>query len=177
VFKNVQGKWIWLGGVAIGLFSFGYGLLYRDRFVDLLARPRDFFFRVESIQSAFEIIQSHWLIGTGLNNYFSYLIGVQKNFSPVFLQPPHNVFVLVLLQTGILGLILFVTFVVQTFGQLLHRSQKSKGLDKTLIQATIVVLVIALFAGLTDHFFLTVQQGQLLIAVLIGIAWNNKVYG
>jgi uncharacterized membrane protein YadS len=67
--------------------------------------------------------------------------------------------------------------VVQTFGQLLHRSQKSKGLDKTLIQATIVVLVIALFAGLTDHFFLTVQQGQLLIAVLIGIAWNNKVYG
>ncbi len=167
-------KWMSILGVlGIGLLSFVYGLLYRDRFLDLLTRPRDLLFRVESIQAAFEIIKSNWLIGTGLNNYFYYMIDIQKNFSPVFLQPPHNIFVLILLQTGILGLILFATFLFQTVFRLFTNLKTAEGFSRRFFQATMAVLIVTLVSGVFDHFILTVQQGQLLGAVLIGLAWSS----
>lgn len=173
LFKNLKGKWILIGSSAIGLLSFVYGLLYRDRFLDLLTRPRDLLFRVESIQTAFEIIKSNWLIGTGLNNYFYYMTDIQKNFSPVFLQPPHNIYVLVLVQIGILGLILFMTFLFQTVVRLSSSLNNAIGLDKSLYRASAAILIITLVSGLFDHFLLTVQQGQLFLAVLIGSAWSS----
>lgn len=70
-------------------------------------------------------------------------------------QPPHNIYVLVLSETGIIGLLGFCLLIYKTIKRpfsLIHNS-----------------LFIILVLGFFDHYWLTLQQGQLLLALVIGI--------
>ena len=155
-------------------FTFGvYLFFFSDRFVSIFISPRDLLLRFESIQIGLEIVKNNWLIGTGLNNYFLYQTEFQKDFSPIFFQPPHNIYVLVLLHTGILGLILFLTLLYNTWHELNMSRKIKNGLGHEFNTATILIFLILLIVGLTDHFFLSLQQGLLFRSVLIGFAWGK----
>ncbi|MCL4389993.1 MAG: O-antigen ligase family protein [Patescibacteria group bacterium] len=62
-------------------------------------------------------------------------------------QPTHNIYLLLLAETGAIGLLGFL-FLIRQFWSW--------------------TLAIILLLGLTDHYFLTLQQGQLLLAVVLG---------
>ncbi|MBX4206109.1 O-antigen ligase family protein, partial [Candidatus Microgenomates bacterium] len=124
----------------------------------------------ESIQKRLELnivsgalISQKPLLGVGLGNFIPASSqvyrqkggGLIKNVS-WFLQPVHNIFILVLVETGIVGIIIFYLVICKAI--------LNKGLA--------LLLLSIVFSGMTDHYWLTLQQNQLLLAIVIGIIFS-----
>jgi len=111
------------------------------------------------------IAVAQWLkspiVGTGLGTSPLY----QRNITNFALlhQPIHNIYLLVLSETGFIGLVLFLF--------LIYLAVQS---PLAIIRNTLYVILIL---GLFDHYFLTIQQGQLVLSLILGMALGrmNKV--
>jgi O-antigen ligase len=111
------------------------------------------------------------MFGVGLGNF----VNVTKTYpdkSLIFanktvwsFQPVHNIFLLILSETGILGLIFFM--------MLLLKFVAKKNTDYILL------LLPVLITGLGDHYWLTLQQNQILFAIVVGIifSYTTKING
>lgn len=109
--------------------------------------------RVVSAGKAIEAFSGRPVLGVGLNNFF---------FATKSVQPPHNIYLIVLSETGVVGtLVLFL---------LLSKLLNQK-LNKYLYLAAFFVLV----TGLFDHYWFTLQQNELLLSILLGLS-ARKVY-
>jgi hypothetical protein len=84
----------------------------------------------------------------------------------LYLQPVHNIFVLITAETGVVGLLLFLWLWFATFRRITNYELRITG---TLFS----LLVIILITGSLDHYWLTLQQGQLLFATVIGLSWTK----
>ena len=108
------------------------------------------------------------LFGVGLKNSIVSLPSVMHIKQVYFLQPPHNIYLLVLAETGVVGAAIFLWIIIIIFGRLRYQgNQKGRAiaLTKTLSLASILVL------GIVDHYSLTLQQGQLLLTYIIGMSY------
>ncbi len=103
--------------------------------------------REELNNSAISMFLQSPVVGKGLGNFLVELPNNLVSRQIYFLQPVHNIFLLVLAETGILGFALFIW--------LLWQSRKK----------WVVLLII--FLGFFDHYFLTLQQGQLMLTILL----------
>jgi len=109
-----------------------------------------------------ELITKNPLVGVGLNNYIFNL--PKNNWQPVVwkLQPVHNIFLLTLTETGLVGLgfvsILLMIALKKAPGQANER------------RAIFWVLVFIVVTGTADHYWLTLQQNQLLMTLLLGVS-------
>jgi len=89
------------------------------------------------------------LVGAGLGT----VVGKSS-----LLQPTHNIFLLLLSEVGVVGVILFC--------YLLFRALKnSKSQNQFLL---VPCLIAILLTGMFDHYWLTLQQGELVFAIVIG---------
>lgn len=150
-----------------------YAYFFGDRFTNIIIASRDLFLRFELLQIAYQIWLNSPFFGVGLNNFFLHEIVYQKSITPTLLQPVHNIYAYVLVQLGIAGLGIFVYGLFLTLQRLLIQLRKTKGETHSFYLAVFLLVLSALAAGLFDHFFLTVQQGQLMFAFLIGAAWGS----
>jgi hypothetical protein len=141
------------------------------RLFDIPLLYRDFFFRESLASIAFSIIQKNLFFGVGINNFFFHELPFQKTISPIFLQPVHSIYLLIASETGIAGLFLFVWFLVKTF--LKDKKKRTSNFKRIVF----LLLISSLFIGLFDHFFLTLQQGQLMLSFLLGLVWSVKDSG
>ena len=115
--------------------------------------------REQLMKDAVVIFNKNFFWGTGLNNFLINLPPAEKNLhQPFYLQPVHNIFFLVIAETGIPGFTLFLILLTAIFIRI-----------KSNREALILFLGV-IFLGLFDHYFLTLQQGQILFSLLIGIA-------
>ena len=108
--------------------------------------------------------------GVGLGNFLPSLPSFQKEvFSFSHLQPVHNIFLLTAAETGIFGLLFLTMFLKRTYSRLwnLRRNKKAGFYYSGLL----VLLTLVLLLGQFDHYLLTLQQGQLLFALLLGFCW------
>ena len=114
-------------------------------------------------QAAFDIAIKNPILGIGSGNFTLALSQLNLfSLSEIrLLQPVHNVFLLVLVENGIAGLLLFMT--------LLWVVAKS-AVSSVKIALFVILLVFLSF----DHFLWTLQQGQLLLAVSIGFIVGAK---
>ena len=105
------------------------------------------------------------VFGVGLNNFLINLPDVQKQQKEsLYIQPVHNIFLLIVSQAGILVFTLFLYFLIKTYIRI--KDNKDSGL--------LVLFISVLFLGFFDHYFLTLQQGQLIFTILFGIFWSNS---
>lgn len=119
--------------------------------------------RLQLFSAAWHMLIHAPLFGVGLGNFISSLP------SSVLLQPVHNIFVLWTTETGILGGAIMLLFISGIGKGLFEKWKKSS--DKArrlhfplgLLGASIIIL------GMFDHYFLTLQQGQLLLAFVSGL--------
>lgn len=109
--------------------------------------------------AAVKIWQQSPLLGVGLGNFLVELPNVLPSRNIYFLQPVHNIYLLILAETGVVGIAIFFSIV----WFILKRSKK-------LCIMYHLAFVILLILGLLDHYPLTIQQGQLLLTVVVGIA-------
>jgi O-antigen ligase len=137
-------------GLFLILFSFATKLTF-------LAPASSFSRRSELTQIALKMIQDKPLTGIGLNNFTVVL----ENYGHItattrFLQPVHNIFLLIFSETGFVGLLGFLYLLVSK----LTGSELSRGVwNLKLVQIAFFTL---LFLGLFDHYPLTTQQGLIL---------------
>jgi O-antigen ligase len=135
--------------IASGLFLIVMSLAFNFQF---LAPPTSFSRRSQLAEMSLKMTADKPLTGVGLNNFTN----VMDNYGQVqattrFLQPVHNIFLLVLSESGFLGLIGF-TYLLFKF-----RKVRPYGIGLAMI----------LFLGLFDHYPLTLQTGMLLLFWLI----------
>jgi len=102
--------------------------------------------RQELNNSAITMFRESPIVGKGMGNFLVELPNHLVSRQIYFLQPVHNIFLLILSETGIIGFTLFFL--------ILWRFKKP-------------MLIIIIFLGFIDHYFLTLQQGQLLLTILL----------
>jgi O-antigen ligase len=126
-----------------------------------------FLVRRELAEFALEEVRRNPLVGLGAGHF---IISLSQN-RPVWqwlywLQPVHNIFLLVAVETGFLGLSFFGYLV---FGGLFRLLKKAK---EGGAQSVLFALGALLFTGLFDHYWLTLIQNQLLFALVSGLSWG-----
>ena len=101
------------------------------------------------------------LFGVGLNQFTAYLPQYTEiSASTRFLQPVHNIYLLWLSETGLIG---FVVVILLLWKLLKIENWKLK-----------IPILMVLTIGLADHYPLTLQAGQLLLAISLGFSAAAK---
>ncbi len=133
-------------GLSFGLFIFDTS----ERFVT---------HRLELIKASLAMVKNNFWFGVGLNNFIPNLVKVSNTFVNAWeLQPVHNIFLLILTEIGFIGFVMFSIFIfsVTAFNN--------------------YTLIAILTTGLSDHYWLTLQQNMLLFTYVLVISkkWKNK---
>lgn len=150
--------WVWLILVLLifVLTSFAY-----------FSTNEAFFQRTQLMKSAWLMIKDFPLAGVGLNNF---IVRLPEYWSLIgftyWLQPVHNLFLLLAAETGFTGLLIFLWFLILTY----RRASYLKANRFLFLIAISAILLL----GLTDHYWLTLQQNQLLLTLLIGLVWSSQ---
>jgi len=149
-----------VGLLAIFIILFQNGFILQ-RFISTDLNDESIIQRQALMSSSITMFANHPIVGVGVNNFFDNLSPIAGNQRNILIQPVHNIFLLIMSEAGAVGLM----FAVYLFSVSLLRSsrQKQKG---TLLLAVFAVI----FLGMFDHYFLTLQQGQLLLSFVLGIA-------
>lgn len=147
--------------IILFIFTFPIGLrFFKFSFSDQAVVQREIL-----MQDSISMFRQSPIIGVGLNNFLVNLPFVQKQYGEaLFIQPVHNIYLLVLSETGIIGLAIFIYFLWNTY----------KRLKKNTNVELQVLFLLILFLGFFDHYFFTLQQGQLLIVIIFGLFWSGS---
>lgn len=120
--------------------------------------------RVDALQAAFSMVSYSPVYGVGLNNFIVHL----HNFVPAsaglyIFQPVHNIYVLTLVETGVIGLLLVLYLLAYVY-------------KKSLTAPVIIYIGIIqlLLLGLFDHYLFTLQQGQILFTLFVALVFCSK---
>jgi O-antigen ligase len=110
------------------------------------------------------MFQGSPIIGVGINNIYNNLNIASVKGVNFLIQPVHNIFLLVLSETGVIGLVTFLFVFLKSFLAVI----KKRNIYLLLSLLAITIL------GMFDHYFLTLQQGQLLFSLVLGIALSKS---
>jgi len=125
--------------------------------------------RIELNKISLHLIKQNPIIGVGLNNFVVHLPKFQQG-KILWLQPVHNIYLLIASETGLMGLLIFLWFLISTFKKLTAHLLAGKVDGYQLAIALIAIL----FTGFFDHYWLTLQQNQMLFALVLGLIWEVK---
>ncbi len=103
------------------------------------------------------------LFGIGLGNFIPAMAERPLVGQTYFWQPVHNLLALWLTETGLLGMALACWFLLKV---LLRLKAQTPALKPLLYCWWLVILV----TGMFDHYWLTLQQGRLLLVLVSGLS-------
>lgn len=120
--------------------------------------------RIELIKSSVEIIVKNPIFGVGLGASIPEVAQISHlSGSTRFIEPIHNIPLLLASEIGIIGAVSFFLFLL-----LVTRHEIKRKSIFALILGNII------FICLFDHYFLTLQQGQLLLTLAISLSLSKK---
>jgi O-antigen ligase len=123
--------------------------------------------REDQLQLAISIFEKSPLIGIGINNFIPYASSDLAVGPNRFLQPIHNIYLLELTETGIIGFLGLVLLFFYPINQLIKNNSKETNL---LLMSWIVIL----FLGVFDHYLLTLPQGYRVLFLVWGITLSSS---
>jgi len=133
-------------------------------------------FRQELIEQAWQIFQKSPYFGIGLNNFFVWQEPLIKTISPINFQPPHNIFLVALLSVGLFGWWIVPVGFFWTIRALSKKIQESRITNHELrefYRSILICLIGIIVVGMFDHFFLTLEQGQVMLTIILGLSFSN----
>ncbi|MEN8253169.1 MAG: O-antigen ligase family protein [Patescibacteria group bacterium] len=117
-------------------------------------------------QSAINVFRNNFMLGVGLNNFTARVEEYSlSRESTRFIQPVHHSGLLILSETGLLGLVIIISAIY-----LLRQRNQYPISDLACRQAGIQYLTILLPIAALDHYLLTNQTGLLLLAILFAFS-------
>ena len=133
--------------------------IYNSSFLFINFSERFITHRIELIKASWVMIKENFLFGVGLNNFIPNLPKVTNSFLNAWeLQPVHNIFLLIFSETGVFGLIAFCFLIFFSFS----------------LATSHYALITILLTGLSDHYWLTLQQNILLLTYTLAIGYAKK---
>jgi len=122
--------------------------------------PQNIADRLTLFTASWQMFSKHILFGVGLNNFIVGLTQITVNSGRVWLlQPVHNIISLIVSETGVVGLGLVVYGVMK-----LYTKMNKKYLP---------IFMFIFITGMFDHYWLTLQQNLLLLAVVVGLSFRT----
>jgi len=143
--------------------------ILRYRFFDFALSDESVSQRLYFLNISFQMIKSHLLFGVGLGNFLPSLPSFSNSLTYQLLQPVHNIFILLLCEIGLVGFFICLYFFYQTIRYLLRNKYKGLFSSTSLLMVFMVIILL----GSIDHYFLTLQQGQLLLAFVFGATFSR----
>jgi len=125
-------------------------------------------------QLAWRIIKASPLLGIGQGNFvwtFTNL-GLFENW---VYQPVHNIYLLIAAETGILGLFAFLWFLFKIMRSVYLERKAIK--DRLVFYCFLGIVFFLLAIGFFDHFLWDLQQGQLMLWIMLGILASFSIKG
>ena len=115
-------------------------------------------------------ITKHPLVGTGINTVIFTEIAVTPGQPAWMYQPIHNIYRLLLVETGMIGLAAFIAL-----SGLLLACGVFGYIKKPHIRGAYAFTVLAFLLSIAcyDHFLLTLQQGQMLLWLAVGFGLSQ----
>ncbi len=142
--------------------------------------------RIELNKEAIVMWRHSPIIGVGLGNFVTVLPEISDKRQINFLQPVHNIYLLLLSEIGVVGIGLFA-FIIFHFlnharpaslgeaGELGIMNKDKKMRVRMRFSMIHISLFMILLLGFVDHYPLTLQQGQLLLTILSGLSLASSV--
>ena len=123
--------------------------------------------RVQLNEVALKLLDQKPWLGVGVNNFVTRLV----DFGPLYgigiwREPVHNLYLLVAVETGLLGLTLWV--IVHSMVWIRIGLRLWRGVVDHKVLLLLAAWVAVLLLGLIDHYWWTSQQGRLVWWLLIG---------
>lgn len=110
------------------------------------------------LNDSLALIKKNWLIGSGIGNYTKALSETDLRRPWYYLQPVHNVFLLVWEETGIFGLLFYIFIFVYFFWQSL---KKNNVVGLSVLPALAIIMMF-------DHYIFSMHFGILFFFGLLG---------
>ena len=154
--KTSTCTWCKLSGLVLPIALSGVFLMAQGD-------PESLYKRIWLATSSFMIIREHLLTGVGLGNYLIAQGAFPIPYSYHFLQPVHNIFLLLMAELGV-PLCALMMYVLVTIIRPLWKSPVFKAM-----------LFVIIFTGMFDHYWLTIQQNMLLVPVVFGLIQQERV--
>jgi len=124
--------------------------------------------REQLINQSFLMIKKNPVFGVGINNFFNNLSFSNTQLEITLIQPVHNIFLLILSETGLTGFIFFAYLFYKMMCSIIYSFSEKEGKYLLLLVLTVI------FLGFFDHYFLTIQQGQIMLSLILGTAFAYK---
>lgn len=155
-----------LGGIVI--FSVFFILPAWSRITSFSLSEESVVVREQLALSSIQMIRDYPFFGVGLGNVLINLPTYNPPHSSVFLlQPVHSIYLYWFAETGLFGLFFGLIFLINTFLRGVSYMKKNR-----VRQSIFFALCAVLILGCFDHYFLTLQQGALLFALVLGMIWT-----
>ncbi|MBU0619280.1 hypothetical protein KKD62_03535 [Patescibacteria group bacterium] len=119
--------------------------------------------RVELNQLGWQAFQTQPVWGIGWLNFIPWLSQQNIQILELWLQPAHHVFILLLAEVGLIGLGLVLILLFKSFKRTIKQ-------QNWFLAAGLLVVV---FTGSLDHYWLTLIQNRLLLVLLFALIWRN----
>ena len=124
--------------------------------------------RTQLISAGVKMFKESPLFGVGLGNFLVRLPEFQKNNGIFWLQPVHNIILLIMSEAGLFGLIILI------FNFQFLISNKKKKIDLIFK----IIFGVILVSGMVDHYWLTLPQNVWLVVLVLSLSSSSsyKVY-
>jgi O-antigen ligase len=116
------------------------------------------------------------LLGIGAGNFLVLLPYTLPQKTIYYLQPVHNIYMLVLTELGVLGLLIMGLGLIRIIHRVLLAMRSSDGNPLGPLHLYSMALVSLGILGYIDHYPVTLQQGQLLLGLITGALWGICIH-
>ncbi len=148
--------------VSCGTIVSLYGNLLKVRTAELNSSSNSVVLRETFNDMGLKLWKSSQFTGIGTGNYIE-TMRERFELENWQYQPPHNVYIFILAELGLVGLGLFI-------GLLLKMARFTWNNLKTYEDYILSILLLTfLIISNFDHYFVTIQQGQLIFFLLLGL--------
>ena len=116
---------------------------------------------------AFSFIDSFPFFGVGLGNFVFQIKATYSGLADWLYQPVHNIYLLLASEVGLIGFCFFCYFILLVLIQSFRRAYKEK--RRIFLKIITCLLLSFVLIGFFDHFFFTLQSGQLMWWLVLGV--------
>ncbi|MFA6322833.1 MAG: O-antigen ligase family protein [Candidatus Buchananbacteria bacterium] len=159
--------------ILISLFS---GLLLSRINTQTELEAQSISLRVAYSRQALSLIKNDWLLGQGLGNYTLAIYQKYNSTWPgYYYQPVHNIYLLILAELGVFGILFFSLILILIFWPVWRRLKSWRDVLTLKLEKIILFfsLLVILFISLFDHYFWTIYFGLMIFWLVLGLNLKN----
>jgi O-antigen ligase len=150
---------------AVLLFAYAYWPIVEAR-LHISGNDQALTQRLAYNKIAGQVTENNPWLGVGVGQFVWNMLERLPAYGAYFYQPVHNIYLLISSEVGLIGAFIFGAFIFL----LIYRYVVITKLQTMREWSFLIIVVSVLTMGLFDHFLWTLQQGQLMLWLVLAFA-------